>query len=87
MKEINHFRAHLICFLTPRTRGVKITIFTIVPKRNAQLSCPFRSSIIYVFGSGLHFFCDVPFISLTLRDMNLFQPLLALTYGTFIFII
>ena len=64
-----------MCFLTPRTRGVKITIFTIVSKRNAQLFCPFRSSIIYVFGSSLHFSCDAVFIYLTLRDMNIFRPL------------
>ena len=64
-----------MCFLTPRTGGVKITIFAIALKRDAQSSCPFKSSIMYVFGSDSHSSCAAAFIYLTLRDMNVFWPL------------
>ena len=70
--DIDYFRAHLTCFSTPRTGGVKITIFAIALKRDAQSSFPFVFSIMYVCGSGSHLSYAAAFISLTLRDMNVF---------------
>ena len=63
-----------MCFLTPRTGGVKITIFAIALKRDVQSSFPFWFSIMYVCGSGLYPSYAPAFISLTLRDMNVFLP-------------
>ena len=72
IKENDYLRAHLTCFLTSHTGGVKITIFAIALKQDAQSSFPFGFSSMYVCGSGSHLFYAAAFISLTLRDMNMF---------------
>ena len=72
IKGNDYFWAHLTCFLTPCNGGVKITIFAIALKRDAQSSFPFGFSIMYVCGSGSYLSYAAAFISLTLRDMNLF---------------
>ena len=72
IKENYYLRAYLTCFLTPCNGGVKIAIFVIALKQDAQSSFPFGFSIMYVFASGSYSSYAPAFISLTLRDMNVF---------------
>ena len=49
INEVDHFRTHLTLFSTPHARGVKITIFAIEPKCDAQSSFSWNSQLCMYF--------------------------------------
>ena len=72
MKGIDSFWVHLTRFLTPCTRGVKITKIAIAYKHGVQSFRPFWHLFRYVFARGSNSSHASAFASLTSGDVDTF---------------